>query len=117
MISFDGCTKTFLLSGKNYSYCMYINRAGLLQHLYWGKKIGAADAVFLVAAHGLPASPNPDDYNKDMGECYGFNLLCKTNRVRFRDRKEIFVIIQQEPRPLRTRLLLNGNRNLKFVYC
>lgn len=66
MISFDGCTKTFLLSGKNYSYGMYINRAGLLQHLYWGKKIGAADAAFLVAAHGLPASPNPDDYNKEI---------------------------------------------------
>ena len=40
----------FLLSGKNYSYCMYINRAGLLQHLYWGKKIDTADAAFLVAA-------------------------------------------------------------------
>ena len=39
----------FLLSGKNYSYCMYINRAGLLQHLYWGKKIDTADAAFLVA--------------------------------------------------------------------
>ena len=66
MIYYNSRTKSFLLSGKNYSYCMYINRAGLLQHLYWGKKIGAADAAFLVAAHGLPASPNPDDYNKDM---------------------------------------------------
>ena len=56
----------FLLSGKNYSYCMYINRAGLLQHLYWGKKIGAADAAFLVAVRGLPASPNPDNSNMDM---------------------------------------------------
>lgn len=28
---------------------MYINRAGLLQHLYWGKKIDTADAAFLVA--------------------------------------------------------------------
>lgn len=66
MIYYKSQTKSFLLSGKSYSYCMYINRAGLLQHLYWGKKIGAADAAFLVAAHGLPASPNPDDYNKDM---------------------------------------------------
>ena len=67
MIHYKSQTKSFLLSGKSYSYCMYINRAGLLQHLYWGKKIGAADAAFLVVAHGLPASPNPDDYNKDMG--------------------------------------------------
>lgn len=66
MIIYETQSKTFLLSGKKYSYCMYINRAGLLQHLYWGKKIDAADAAFLVAAHGLPASPNPDDYNKDM---------------------------------------------------
>ncbi len=66
MIYYNSQTKSFLLSGKNYSYGMYINRAGLLQHLYWGKKIGAADAAFLVAAHGLPASPNPDDYNKEM---------------------------------------------------
>lgn len=66
MIAYEAQNKCFFLSGKNYSYCMYINRAGLLQHLYWGKKIGAADAAFLVAAHGLPASPNPDDYNKDM---------------------------------------------------
>lgn len=66
MITYETQSKTFFLSGKNYSYCMYINRAGLLQHLYWGKKIGAADATFLVAVHGLPASPNPDDYNKEI---------------------------------------------------
>lgn len=66
MIYYNSQTKSFLLSSKNYSYGMYINRAGLLQHLYWGKKIGAADAAFLVAAHGLPASPNPDDYNKEI---------------------------------------------------
>ena len=66
MIAYDLQSKTFLLSGKTYSYCMYINRAGLLQHLYWGKKIGAADAAFLVAAHGLPASPDPNDLNRDM---------------------------------------------------
>ena len=34
MIIYETQSKTFLLSGKNYSYCMYINRAGLLQHLY-----------------------------------------------------------------------------------
>ena len=66
MIAYDLQSKTFLLSGKTYSYSMYINRAGLLQHLYWGKKIGAADAAFLVAAHGLPAEPDPNDWNMDM---------------------------------------------------
>ena len=66
MIIYETQSKTLLLSGKNYSYCMYINRAGLLQHLYWGKKIDAADAAFLVAAHGLPASPDPNDVNGGM---------------------------------------------------
>ncbi len=66
MIAYETQNKCFLLSGKSYSYCMYINRAGLLQHLYWGKKIGAADAAFLVAAHGLPASPDPNDVNGGM---------------------------------------------------
>lgn len=46
MIYYNSQTKSFLLSGRNYSYCMYINRAGLLQHLYWGKKIGAAEGDF-----------------------------------------------------------------------
>ena len=49
MIAYEVQNKCFLLSGRNYSYCMYINRAGLLHHLYWGKKIGAEDAAFLVA--------------------------------------------------------------------
>ncbi len=49
MIVYEAQNKCFFLSGRNYSYCMYINRAGLLQHLYWGKKIGAEDAAFLVA--------------------------------------------------------------------
>ncbi len=66
MIIYETQSKTFLLSGKNYSYCMCINRAGLLQHLYWGKKIDTADAAFLVAVRGLPASPNPDNSNMDM---------------------------------------------------
>ena len=66
MIYYNSQTKSFLLSGKNYSYCMYINRTSLLQHLYWGKKIGAEDAAFLVAAHGLPAEPNPSDLSQDM---------------------------------------------------
>ena len=66
MIDYRETTNCFLLSGKTYSYCMYINRAGLVQHLYWGKKIGAEDAAFLVTAHGLPASPDPNDVNGGM---------------------------------------------------
>ncbi len=66
MIAYEVQNKCFLLSGRNYSYCMYINRVGLLQHLYCGKKIDTADAAFLVAAHGLRASPDPNDANGGM---------------------------------------------------
>ena len=66
MIAYEVQNKCFLLNGRNYSYCMYINRVGLLQHLYWGKKIDTADAAFLVTAHGLPASPDSHDLNMDM---------------------------------------------------
>lgn len=35
MIVFDSASKSFLLNGKNYSYAMYVNEAGYLQHLYY----------------------------------------------------------------------------------
>ena len=38
MIYFDKLSGGFILSGKNYSYAMFVNRAGYLQHLYYGKK-------------------------------------------------------------------------------
>lgn len=53
MIYYNSQTKSFLLSGKNYSYCMYINRAGLLRHLYWSKKIGAAMSRYRYASHKI----------------------------------------------------------------
>lgn len=38
MIHYNLENKGFLLSGKNYSYAMFVNRTGFLQHLYYGKK-------------------------------------------------------------------------------
>lgn len=66
MIYFDKQTKSILLSGKHYSYAMFVNRAGYLQHLYYGKKIGEGDLAFLVKAQGESLSPNPEDWNMDM---------------------------------------------------
>ena len=53
----------FLLNGKNYSYAMYVNRAGLLQHLYYGKKLGEGDLPFLISQAD---SPDPEDINMDL---------------------------------------------------
>ena len=66
MICFDKQAGAFLLSGKSYSYAMFVNKAGYLQHLYYGKKIGEGDLAFLVKAQGESLSPNPEDLNTDM---------------------------------------------------
>lgn len=70
MIYFNSETKSFILSGKNYSYAVFINRAGFLQHLYYGKKIDESDLAYLVKAHGAAAEPDPEDLNMDMTTDY-----------------------------------------------
>lgn len=66
MIVYDSHARCFILNGKNYSYCFYVNRAGFLQHLYYGKKIEDGDVPFLVGEHGEKVQPNVDDVNMDM---------------------------------------------------
>ncbi len=66
MIYFDKLSDGFILSGKNYSYAIFVNRAGYLQHLYYGKKIGESDLTFLIKTQGEKLSPNPEDINADM---------------------------------------------------
>ncbi len=66
MIHFDKQTNAFILSGKNYSYAMFVNKAGYLQHLYYGRKTESADLAFLVKSQGESRSPNPEDINSDM---------------------------------------------------
>ncbi len=66
MIYFDKLSDGFILGGKNYSYAMFVNRAGYLQHLYYGKKIGESDLAFLIKTQGEKLSPNPEDINADM---------------------------------------------------
>lgn len=63
MIVYQTESKSFLLSGKNYTYAMYINSAGFLQHVYYGGKIKAEDSAYLISQS---ASPDPNDINMDM---------------------------------------------------
>ena len=63
MIVYEVQSKCFLLRGKNYSYYMYINRAGLLQHLYYGKRIGKGDEAFLLKTQGENVEPALNDLN------------------------------------------------------
>jgi len=70
MIIYDSQKKCFILNGKNYSYCLYINKAGFLQHLYYGKKIKECDLAFLIKEHGEKVEPQIDDINMDMSLDY-----------------------------------------------
>ncbi len=76
MITFDNQNKIFYISGKTYSYVMCVNAVGLLQQLYYGKRIEPTDGCFVRDAQGSGwATPNPQDINNDMctdwmlGEC------------------------------------------------
>ncbi|MGN1061719.1 MAG: alpha-galactosidase, partial [Candidatus Scatosoma sp.] len=66
MIIYNREWKAFLLSGKNCSYAMYVNRHGLLQNLHFGAKIGAEDLAYLVRVVGEADVPAENDLNKDL---------------------------------------------------
>lgn len=66
MTDFETASKSFLISGKNYSYAMYVNKSGYLQHLYYGKRIDKTDVPFLISAHGENCAPDLSDFNADM---------------------------------------------------
>jgi len=56
----------FLLSGKNFSYAFYTDRAGYLHSLHFGGKIGGDDLQFLISRFGEPDAPDPEDRNGEM---------------------------------------------------
>ena len=66
MIKFEKTTQAFLLSGKNYSYAMYVNRHGLLQNLHYGAKIEENDLDFLARVVGAEDVPAAEDVNKEL---------------------------------------------------
>ncbi len=65
MITYYPQYKSFLLSGKGYSYAMYVNACGYLQHLYYGKKITEADLPYLLSVAST-MEPDPESLNKDL---------------------------------------------------
>ena len=40
--------KIFYICGKNYTYAMYVNDMGFLQHAYYGKKINHNDLLLYI---------------------------------------------------------------------
>lgn len=65
MIKYIAEYKTFLISGKDYSYAMFVNRVGMLQQLHYGKPICETDILALLEVHGYRSEPG-NDPNGDM---------------------------------------------------
>ncbi len=70
MILFNEKEKSFLLSGKDYGYAAFVNKAGFLQHLYYGDRIQQDDVAFLIKEHAKNNSPNPENQNYDTATDY-----------------------------------------------
>ena len=61
----DSKNNIFVLSGKRYTYAMYVNAAGYLQHVYYGKKVSTADVEYCAANISCRFAPQPNDINAD----------------------------------------------------
>lgn len=48
MIFYNNFNKSFLISGKNYSYAVFVNENGSLQSAYYGKKISPSDLSYII---------------------------------------------------------------------
>lgn len=64
MIRIGTDNKIFYLSGERYSYVLYVNKAGFLQSLHYGAKIGSDDAF--LKSYGESVAPDASDWNYDM---------------------------------------------------
>ncbi len=70
MIHFLPESKSFLLTGKGYSYAMYVNRVGMLQQLYYGRAVSGTDIDFLIEAHGRRTEPNSNSLSWELETSY-----------------------------------------------
>lgn len=61
MINYQKDSRTFILNGKNYSYVMYVNGGGFLQHLYYGKQLKESDTAYLIRTYGEPCELKHSD--------------------------------------------------------
>lgn len=66
MIKYYDAHKAFILTGKNYSYVLYVNGMGCLQMLHFGSGICEGDLPYMIAHIGNACVPPADDLNKDM---------------------------------------------------
>ena len=66
MIRFYEEYNLFLLNGKDISYVIYVNKLGLLQFIYFGKKINEENIDYLAGLYGETIAPKKEDFNHEL---------------------------------------------------
>lgn len=110
MIEYDGGSGSFLLSGKNYSYSMYVNGGGYLQHLYYGAKICKSDVKFIIRTHGQQRFPSPEGFNADMDTN---NMPAECGSFGRGDFRSATVIVRRADGSAMSRFKYAGHRTVK----
>ncbi len=64
MIEYDGAHRAFILTGKRFSYIMFVNRAGFLQTVHYGMPADG-DGYLFSDRYAGNKSPDPNDFNVD----------------------------------------------------
>ena len=85
MIRYTESTRSFVLSGKGYSYVMHIDGEGRLLHLYWGSELPDTDLNYLLPGYHATASfdrlPHvlPHECPTQEGAYFGLNAISCVN--------------------------------------
>ena len=102
MIKYIKEKKLFFIGGKGYSYIMYVNGSGFLQHLYYGKAIKEQDAEYLIKTYGERLEPQPDSGDFEMHTC---DMPCEYSAFGRGDYHEPGIIIVREDGSVMSRFL------------
>lgn len=102
MIKYYKDKKLFFIGGKGYSYIMYVNGYGFLQHLYYGKAIKEQDAEYLIKTYGEKLEPQPDSGDFEMQTC---DMPCEYSAFGRGDYHEPGIIIEREDGSVMSRFL------------
>ncbi len=91
MIDYIEDKQAFYLTGKNYSYVMYVDRCGNLQNLHYGAKAEKADIPYLIDEIGEPVTCELHDLNFFSHE----RLRCECGAYGRGDYREPTVMIER----------------------
>ena len=75
MIEFCHTNRSFLISGKNFSYVLRVTQTGYLQHVYFGAKVTQKDLPYLAAYYADDLAPKACNNNYElMSDCIGMEM-------------------------------------------